>query len=218
MSKHKKSKLKLRYKILFWLCLIVTFFCLYITKIVNPLIFSLNKAQLENESILAINMAISSTLTDNLYDNLIEIEKNDVGEIVLISCNSANVNNLTNNIIMNCQQNLKTLGEQGFDVTLLTFTGLTFLNGLGPKVNIQMQPLGYCNCTYSSEFISSGINQTLHQIYISAKAKICALMPINSFNFEVVVKVLVAESVVVGAIPQMYLNGSLLGNKLNLVP
>ena len=43
-------------------------------------------------------------------------------------------------------------------------------------------------------------------------------MPLNSFEITVSHQVLVAESVIIGKIPEMYLNGSLFGNSLNLVP
>lgn len=218
MSEVKQKKIRKRWKILIWTFCLILIFCLYLTNVVNPIIYTSNKAKIESEVVSSINNAVAKTLTTDLYDSLINVEKNDLGNIVLMTCKSSNVNKLTNQIIDKCQNDFENLGNTGFDVSLLTFSGISFLNGIGPNVNIKMQPIGHVDCLYKSNFISSGINQTLHQIYIDIKAQISILLPMKPFTIEVSSKILVAESVIVGEIPEVFLNGSLLGNMLNLVP
>lgn len=216
MSKLFKKRKKL--KILFVLFIIFSLLIVYLTKVVNPLIITTNKAGITQITADCINEAVSSSLNDNLYNDLISIEKDNNNKITLISCNSNNVNKLSNNISVQCQQYLKDICNKGYDISLLSFTGLTFLNGIGPKVNIKTVPIGNIKTSYKSSFTTSGINQTLHQLYINIVAQVNIVLPLHSTSIECSSQVLIAESLIVGEIPNVYLSGNLLSNKLNLVP
>lgn len=214
----KKRKIPLKWKFLIFIIIFVFLSCIYLTNVVNPLIVNINKSTIEHNAVSAINSAVSATISTGLYDDLIQIQKNEAGDVILITSNSARINALSDKILNDCQTNLTNIENSSFDVALFTFTGLSFLNGLGPLVTIKTTPIGHATAKYISKFQSSGINQTLHQIYITISANICVLMPLNSFEITVSHQVLVAESVIIGKIPEMYLNGSLFGNSLNLVP
>ena len=154
----------------------------------------------------------------NKRQHLVTIQKNDSGDITLISCNSSNVNKLSNTITSHCQTDLKSLENTGINIALLTFTGIPFLNGIGPKINIKTTPVGYCDSKYISKFTSCGINQTLHQLSIIVSTKVDVLLPIKTFEIEVNTEVLVCESIIVGKIPQVYLNTGIIGNNMDLTP
>ena len=191
---------------------------LYLTKVVNPLIITTNKAGLKYDATNCLNQAVQTSLNNTLYSDLINIEKDNNGKITVISCNSSNINKLTNSISTTCQNSLVQIGNKGYEIGILSFTGLTILNGIGPKINIKTQPIGHIETTYKSTFTSSGINQTLHQLYITVTASVSVLLPLNSTSIECNTSVLIAESLIVGEIPNVYLSGNLLSNKLNLVP
>lgn len=218
MKKNKKRKMKLKYKFLISLIIIFVLGFIYLTTIVNPIIFNYNKAIVEHNSVDLLNNSIKNSLSDYLYEDLVTIQKNDSGDITLISCNSSNVNKLSNAITTKCQTDLKTLENTGINIALLTFTGLPFLNGIGPKINIKTTPVGYCDSKYVSKFTSCGINQTLHQLSIIVSAKVDVLLPIKTFEIQVNTEVLVCESIIVGKIPQVYLNTGIIGNNMDLTP
>ena len=218
MKKNKKHKMKFKYKFLISMIIIFILAFVYLINIVNPIIFNYNKAIVEHNSIDLLNNSIESSLSNYLYEDLVSIQKNDSGDITLISCNSANVNKLANSITIKCQTDLKSLENTGIKVALLTFTGLPFLNGIGPKINIKTTPVGYCDSKYVSKFTACGINQTLHQLSIVVTAKVDVLLPVKTFEVEVNTEVLVCESVIVGKIPQVYLNTGIIGNNMNLTP
>ena len=218
MKKNKKRKMKFKYKFLISIIVILVLGFIYLTTIVNPIIFNYNKAVVEHNSVDILNNSIKNSLSDYLYDDLVTIQKNDSGDITLISCNSSNVNKLSNTITSHCQTNLKSLENTGINIALLTFTGIPFLNGIGPKINIKTTPVGYCDSKYISKFTSCGINQTLHQLSIIVSAKVDVLLPIKTFEIEVNTEVLVCESIIVGKIPQVYLNTGIIGNNMDLTP
>lgn len=218
MKKNKKRKMKFKYKFLISIIVIFALGFIYLTTIVNPIIFNYNKAVVEHNSVDILNNSIKNSLSDYLYDDLVTIQKNDSGDITLISCNSSNVNKLSNTITSHCQIDLKSLENTGINIALLTFTGIPFLNGIGPKINIKTTPVGYCDSKYISKFTSCGINQTLHQLSIIVSAKVDVLLPIKTFEIEVNTEVLVCESIIVGKIPQVYLNTGIIGNNMDLTP
>lgn len=218
MKNKSKRKIKFRYKLLFIVIILIVAIFLYLTKIVDPIIFSYNKSQIEQDSMSVINSTVKSSLENYLYDDLIKVEKNASGDITLIACNSSAVNKLSNEISTNCQNSLIDLGNNGINISLLTFTGITALNGVGPTVNIKTTPVGHCETAYKSKFSSCGINQTLHQLSITITAKISVLLPANSFDVNISTEVLVCESVIVGKIPQVYLNSGIFGGNMDLIP
>lgn len=219
MKKHKFFKFsKKKFKIFLLLIILTCSLILYVGQVVNPIIFAYNKATVEHETISAVNNAITASLESVQYSDLIKISKNNNGNISMISSNTSNINKLNNLIVSNAQENLTSIGKDGFFVGLLTFTGISFLNNIGPKIKIETTPIGHAETQFKSVFTGQGINQTLHQIYINVQVNVAVLLPIHSFNIKSCSQVLICESVIVGEIPQTYLTGNLLGGKLNLVP
>ena len=80
------------------------------------------------------------------------------------------------------------------------------------------EPLRCVSCDYSSTFDSVGINQTKHSIYLNVIADISIVMPSRTENFAVATEILIGESVLVGQVPDAYLQSDIFGNKPNLSP
>ena len=57
-----------------------------------------------------------------------------------------------------------------------------------------------------SEFKASGINQTLHRIYLEIKCNVIILTPFQTIEEPVINQVLLAEGVIVGEVPNSYYN------------
>ena len=74
------------------------------------------------------------------------------------------------------------------------------------------------SCDFTSTFESVGINQTKHSIYLNVIADISIVMPSRTENFAVPTEILVGESVIVGQVPDAYLQSDIFGSKLNLSP
>ena len=57
-----------------------------------------------------------------------------------------------------------------------------------------------------SEFISQGINQTLHRLYLQIDCEISILTPFNTINESISNQLILAENIIVGEIPETYYN------------
>ena len=116
------------------------------------------------------------------------------------------------------QSNLKNLSLNGIPVPLGALTGIEAFAGLGPNIHFHIIPVSSVSCDYFSTFDSVGINQTKHSIYLNVIADISIVMPSRTENFAVTTEILIGESVLVGRVPDAYLQSDIFGNKPNLSP
>ena len=80
------------------------------------------------------------------------------------------------------------------------------LSGRGPGVKIRISSIGNIETNLNSEFTSQGINQTLHRIYVDISCNVKVLTPFKDIKRKITNKVLLAENVIVGNIPDTYYN------------
>jgi len=57
-----------------------------------------------------------------------------------------------------------------------------------------------------SEFESTGINQTIHRIYLDVKCKVSILTPYNVVEETITNEVVLIENIIVGLVPSTYYN------------
>ncbi len=222
MAKIKKIFSKKALRVSMAILLFVMSFVLSATYFRNnivPIVIESSEAQVRAIGTNAVNLAATTVLQENIkYDDLFTVLKNEKGEIEMIQANSPKINSIARQIANLAQANLDDLGMQTLDIALGTFTGLALLTGFGPNVSIKIMPIGTANCDFVSTFISAGINQTIHRIYIDVYADIDVITPIADPTICVKAEVLVCENVIIGKIPDTYLMLGDYGDILNLSP
>lgn len=191
----------------------------FLNFVVNPVIIETSSSKVKSLSQDAVNTAVFEVIKDaSIYDSLIKIQRDEEGNITMISSNAVRINYLSREIIENAQKRLEYLGSKGVNIPLGTFSGMPILVGHGPLVNIKLIPIGAINCNFSSKFISAGINQTNHKIYLEVNSNINIILPTASQSVNTKTQIMIAENIIIGKIPQTYLYSDDIGNLLNLVP
>ena len=84
--------------------------------------------------------------------------------------------------------------------------GSTLLLGRGPLVPVEITMLTSSRVDLKNELISAGINQTKHQIKLDVVIDIDVILPWSTVSTRVDSEILVAETVVVGRVPETYFN------------
>ena len=188
--------------------LAIFIFCtVYFRSNIVPTVMDSAVAHMRAVTTNAVNLAATSVLSGGLtYDMLFDIVKDGEGNIAMIKANSPEINKIARQIANLAQANLDSLGTQEIQISAGTFTGLALLMGFGPDVTIKITPIGMANCDFVSYFQSAGINQTLHKIYIDVYADVSIVTPIDQPTIQVKAEVLVCENLIVGKIPDSYLN------------
>lgn len=191
----------------------------FLNLVVNPIIIETSSSKVKSLSQDAVNTAVFEVIKDaSIYDSLVKIQRDEEGNITMISSNAVRINYLSREIIENAQKKLEFLGSKGVNIPLGTFSGMPILVGHGPLVNIKLIPIGAINCNFSSKFISAGVNQTNHRIYLEVNSIVNIILPTASQNVNTKTQILIAENIIIGKVPQTYLYSDDIGNLLNLVP
>ena len=176
----------------------------------SPTILDIAQTRLKAETTMAVNEAVCAILSDvSNYSDFITIEKNNQNDIVMISANSALVNTFARNTAMLAQKKISELKSFHVAIPLGTLSGVPLLSEKGPSVEVIVSPIGNVSCTFNSVFETAGINQTLHRIYVNVCSNVDLIMPTKHTRVQTVTPILLSESLIVGKVPDTFLQGGL---------
>lgn len=190
----------------------------FFQKNVTKILYRLSEASVQSMTVISVNEAVSETLERIDYDSLVTVTHGSDGAVTEISANAQKVNLLARTTATLSMANLSARSENGIKVPVGAFTGIEFLAGFGPKVTFKIISVSRVSCEFESAFSSAGVNQTRHSIYMDVEATVTVVMPSGSKEISSVTEVLVAESVIVGEVPDVFLQGDIFGERYDLVP
>ena len=167
----------------------------------------------------ALNAALTEALEDGVdYDDLMNVRMDDGGQVSLLSANSMRMNALAERAGDAALRKLETVSAQKVDVPLGAALGLTLLAGSGPRIPISIVPVGSVQTDFETEFEACGINQTRHKVYLQLSASIRIVIPTGAKTTNVTANMLVAESIIVGKVPESFVGYRLSEEELNMAP
>lgn len=197
----------LRRKIVLVLILLFLFVILLDVQL-RPIMESITTNQARIKATDTINSTVAEELKNNgvSYSDLVNIERSDAGEVLAITTNVVKMNELRAVIIRDVQSKLGENSHQTVGVPFGTLTGNDLLHGYGPNVPLKVTLSGNVTADFKSAFDSAGINQTKHQIYLNIHTNVYSFIPWFNSTTEIDTNVLVAETVIVGQVPQVVAN------------
>ena len=92
------------------------------------------------------------------------------------------------------------------------------MSGWGPNIKVKIIPVGSVSINFSDEFKQAGINQTRHKIYMEMQTQVRIVVPLGSDIINVATKVPITETIIIGDVPDTYVNVDNEDQMLNLVP
>ena len=138
------------------------------------------------------------------YNDLISLEKNASGGVAALVSNMAEFNRLQASITQDILTRLGEMSDIELEIPMGTLSGSAFLAGRGPKMPVKMQSTGSCSARFENQFSHAGINQTTHQILLCVDVSVSILLPGFRTGTQVVNSYAVAETVIVGDVPDTY--------------
>lgn len=150
----------------------------------------------------AVSDAVNSG--DIQYQDLISLEKNDTGGVAALVSNMAEFNRLQAAITQDILTRLEGVADINLSIPIGTLTGSALLAGRGPGFTVRMQSTGSCSARFENEFSHAGINQTTHRILLCVDVSMSILLPGFRTGTEVSNSFAVAETVIVGEVPDTY--------------
>ena len=205
--------------VLLSLILIVILVFILIDTGIKPTIIAMSEAKVEYIAVLAMNNAVSKILGNNIkYTDLTDVLTDKDGKISMIQYNTILINTLARETSSLAQDEIRTLGAEGISVPLGSITKSKLLSGRGPDIKVKIIPVGSVATNFSDEFKHAGINQTRHKIYLELKTQVRIVVPLGSDVINVSTKVPITETLIVGAVPETYVNVDNEDQMLNLIP
>ena len=138
------------------------------------------------------------------YSDFVTITRNDAGEIVSLSADMAALNLLRAELSAHLLRQLE--DSRSLDLAVPVGSLLPFEPtwARGPDLHLRALALGTASAEFESEFTSAGINQTRHRLWLRLSVPVTVLLPGGGEEVAVDSRLCVAETVIVGQVPQTW--------------
>ncbi len=173
----------------------------------NGAIRSLAETQVKNTTSDLINDAIDQQIeTGNIqYDRIVYFEKDLDGRITALKTNMSEVNRLKTDILNVINDEILALDTSDLGIPIGSLFLPEFLSGKGPGIPVHILSIRNSDAAFTSNFTEAGINQTLQQIIMEVSVDVSVLVFGETNSFTVSSQVVVAETIIVGQVPDTFL-------------
>ena len=138
------------------------------------------------------------------YSDFVTITRNEAGEITALSADMARLNLLRAELSAHLLRQLE--DSRSLDLAVPVGSLLPFEPtwARGPDLHLRALALGTASAEFESEFTSAGINQTRHRLWLELSVPVTVLLPGGGEELTVDSRLCVAETVIVGQVPQTW--------------
>lgn len=184
----------------------------------RPVILTMAEAQARVMAVQAMNDAVFEVMrSDGLYDDLMTVVLDEKGRVAVMRADTARMNELATTSALRVQQNLSKIAEAGISIPLGAALGVQLFAGSGPRITVKLVPVGAVSTDFKSEFSAAGINQTRHRIFLRIDTTVQMVIPTGTQTAQVSAHVPVAESIIVGEVPDSFVDVANEEDMLNLL-
>ena len=172
----------------------------------QPLLAGMATTRVSNTVTRIVSEAVYESIEQGelQYDGLVTFEKDNEGRITAVRSNMAAFNHLQSEILDRVLTRVGQVSAKELSIPIGTLSGSALLAGRGPRITVRMETLGSSEANFRNDFVSAGINQTKHQIILSIDVSVSVLLPGFSTATKVSNSFIVAETVIVGSVPETY--------------
>lgn len=204
--KTNRHILPLRYYIITVLILVSAFFVV-IDAALRPILEQIAAQQVHLAVVRLINEAVYDQLGNGVaYQQLINVSTDSEGRVTLMQPDTVKITRLVTSIARDLEEKISGLTREDIKVPLGLLSGSSLLADKGPNLTLALLPLGSVSVNIHDEFSEAGINQTKHTIMLDIVVEMGILMPFQTSFTEITDTLPIVESVIVGPIPDTYLN------------
>ena len=167
----------------------------------------LAKTQVMNTTSDLTNDAIARQIAigDIQYDRIVFFEKDLDGRITALKTNMSEVNRLKTDILNIINDEILALDHSDIGIPLGSLFFPEVLSGKGPAIPVHILSIRNSDANFTSHFSQAGINQTLHRLNMEVSIDVAVLVLGKTSSFTMTSEVVVAETIIVGDVPQTYL-------------
>lgn len=160
----------------------------------------------------AISLAVSTEVDESLnaegmtYGDFVAVEKDSGGRVASLSLQTLQGSRFKREVISRLVERFEQMGTEELSVPAGNLTGVLLLSAAGPDIRVRVRSVGQVTAEYQNEFTSAGVNQTRHSVYLDVSVTLYLLIPGKIVPVSSNERVCVAETVIVGQVPDTYLS------------
>ncbi len=183
--------------------LVFTFTCR-----MRPVITRYSETVAERILLNSANKAVAKVLTESgiTYDEIVKTERNAEGNVTSLCVDTVKINILQSGITLAVSEITAENETFVISIPLGTFLGSEYTNGYGPRVKFNAQLTSGTVVTFSNEFREAGLNQVIHRIVFNIETSGRLVMLGKTDALTVTTSAVVAETVIVGVLPEALTN------------
>ena len=167
---------------------------------------ALAQTQVKNSTSDLINDAIDRQIENGniQYDRIVYFEKDLNGRITAVKTNMSEVNRLKTDILNLINNEILALDTSDLGIPLGSLIFTEIFSGRGPDIPVSILSIRNSDAAFHNSFTEAGINQTLQQLTMDVSVDVTVLVLGRTENFTVSSQVVVAETVIVGQVPDTF--------------
>ena len=164
-------------------------------------------AAARDEVVTAVNDIVKSVMADPVYagGGLVNLERDASGDVTAVTTNVVAINTLAAEVLSRAiaQTEKEVITVK---IPVANLLGSAILMNRGPSISVDVTMLSSSRAGYRSQITSAGINQTRHQLFLDLDVQLSFLTPWRGIDTSVQTEIMVSETVIVGKVPESYLN------------
>ena len=173
----------------------------------RDVIRELAETQVKNTTSDLANDAIAKQIADGIiqYDRIVFFEKDLEGRITALKTNMSEINLLKTDILNIINDEILALDTSDIGIPTGSLILPELFSGKGPVIPVHILSIRNSDAAFRSNFSQAGINQTIHQLIMLVSVDVAVLVLGQTGSFTVTSEVVVAETVIVGDVPNTFL-------------
>lgn len=193
---------------LFILLLLAVIVCFFVFRSkYHDVITTLAQTQVKNATSDLINDAIDKQISNGTiqYDRMVYFEKDLEGKITALKTNMSEVNRLKTDLLNLINDEILAMDSDHLGIPIGSLILPEVFSGKGPLIPVQILTIRNSEADFFSEFSQAGINQTLQKLNMQVSVDVAVLVLGKVDDFTISSQVVIAETVIVGQVPDMFL-------------
>ena len=158
----------------------------------------------KTKAINIINSATGDVFSGISSPNLVIIDKGEDGSITSVQADTIEINRLKSKLSKRIQEYAENREESTVYIPIGSLTNFEVLQGFGYRIPVKIVTDGLAKIDFDDEFVSSGINQVKHKIFMTVSVRVSVVSAVFSRSETVTAEVPVAETVIAGTVPTYY--------------
>lgn len=197
-------------RVVIYLCLLGVLTLLYLCACrLQPAFIDCASSYANNMINSVVSKSVTEVFSNDEYSEFSDIKTGEKSSVQTIETDTSKINRLKAQLTESIQQNIQDCQSETVRIPLGNASHFYFLAGLGPKIPIRIYPVSILNTDIEEKFVSAGINQVNHKLYLNVSIEVSFAGLAFTETQALETKVLLTETVIVGDTPEYYGNGNI---------